>query len=53
MTCYQNVTIVLLMQKNIQKLMIEFFQYLCGLSVLIKKEVFEKSSLNITFAIVK
>ena len=39
--------------KNIQKLMIEFFQYLCGLSVLIKKEVFEKSSLNITFAVVK
>ena len=47
MTCYQNVTIH---AKNIQKLMIEFYKYLCGLSVL--KEVFEKRSLSITFAVV-
>ena len=34
--------------KNIQKLMIEFYKYLYGLSAPITKEVFTKDSLSIT-----
>ena len=46
MTCYQKVTILLLMKKNIQKLMIEFYKQPNSLSAPIMKEVFIKRILK-------
>ena len=46
MTCYQKVTILLLMKKNIQKLMIEFYKQPNSLSTPIMKEVFIKRILK-------
>ena len=46
MTCYQKSNDTTIHVKNIQKLMIEFYKYLYGLSAPIMKDVFKKRLLD-------